>query len=246
MPEESPGCGVVPFGPELYSRWRRSELGVRTEQLEHDLILKLAGPMSGWRVLDLGCGDGLLTSELKRRGVDVVGADASQSMLAAARQRDSDLVLCQARAEQLPFPDASFDAVVAVTILCFVKDAGRTFAEISRVLRPGGRLVIGELGRWSTWALGRRLRAWFGSPLWRHGRFRTAQDLRNLANHSGITPSSVEGAIYFPRWSWAARHLARLDRWLGPRTTVGAAFLALAAEKQAAAQGRDSPPAAGG
>jgi SAM-dependent methyltransferase len=221
----------VPFGPELYAGWRHSELGIRTERLEHDLILKLTGPVAGMRVLEVGCGDGLLAVELERRGALVVGIDASQSMLAGARHRDAELMLCQALAEQLPFADASYDLVVAVTILCFVEDADRTFRELSRVLRPGGRLVIGELGSWSTWAVGRRLRAWFGSALWRRGRFRTAGELKKLAGDSGLTPSDVAGAIYYPRWTWAARRFAPLDRWLGPRTTIGAAFLALVARK---------------
>lgn len=228
-------CPVVPFGPELYVGWRRSELGALTERLEQDLILKLAEPISGRRILDVGCGDGVLTVALGHRGAFVVGLDTSSSMLNAAQVRaardHTELALCRGRAEFLPFADASFDLVVAVTILCFVQDAGYVFAEIHRVLRPGGRLVIGELGRWSTWAAGRRLRAWAGSPLWRHGRFRTARELRHLASANGLIPTRLEGAVYYPRWHWAARHLARVDPWLGTRTTIGAAFLALLAQK---------------
>lgn len=50
----------------------------------------------------------------------------------------------------LPFADLSFDLVTAITVLCFVPDARRAAAEMVRVLRPGGRLVLGELGWYST------------------------------------------------------------------------------------------------
>ena len=57
------------------------------------------------------------------------------------------------RLEQLPFAAASFDVMVAVTVLCFLTDASGAVRKMARVLRPGGRLVLGELGRWSLWAM---------------------------------------------------------------------------------------------
>ena len=65
------------------------------------------------------------------------------------------------------------------------------FEEMRRVLgsteRPGGRLVIGELGRWSLWAAIRRVRGWLGSPTWRAARFRSASDLRALVQGADTT-----------------------------------------------------------
>ena len=145
--------------------------------------------------------------------------------------QDQGISLCVGRAEALPFADGAFDLVVAVTTLCFVDKGDRMFAEIGRALRPGGRLVIGELGKFSTWAARRRVKAWLGSPLWRHGRFRTPRELQRLASSSGLAPGPVQGAIYYPHANWAARRLASLDRWFSARCTFGAAFLVLAAEK---------------
>lgn len=230
-------CTEPYLGPDVYRRWRESELGAATEGLEQDLILSLVGDVTDCRVLDIGCGDGFLAVTLGQRGANVVGLDASQSMLEAARKRasdqETDVVLSLGLAERLPFADQSFDVVVAVTILCFVAEAEQTFAEIGRVLRPGGRLVIGELGRWSTWAVRRRIKGWLGSPLWRYGRFRTARELERLAKLGGLTPGPVHGAIYYPHWGLAARWLARFDKWFGKKSTVGAAFLALSAVKPA-------------
>jgi ubiquinone biosynthesis O-methyltransferase len=237
MSASEPASSLPDLGPEAYARWRTSEIGATTERLERQLILELVGDVSAKRVLDVGCGDGEFAVELAKRGAIVTGIDASTAMIdaakARAKQHDAGVVFRVAMAEHLPFPAEQFDVVTAITILCFVEDAAPVFREIARVLRPGGRLVIGELGKWSTWAAGRRVRAWLGSRLWRRGRFRTANELRNLAEQAGLVVESVRGAIYYPRWGLAARLLSPCDSALGRLTTVGAGFVALSAVKPA-------------
>jgi ubiquinone biosynthesis O-methyltransferase len=234
--EQSRACPRHPrLGARIYARWRASEIGATTERLERRLILELVGDVGGRKVLDVGCGDGELALALVKRGAIVTGIDASFAMIDAAewraKQHAAEIAFQVATAEQLPFPAGRFDVVTAITILCFVEDAAPVFREIARVLRPGGRLVIGELGRWSTWAAGRRIRAWLGSRLWRRGRFRTASELRALAEQAGLAVTGVRGAIYYPRWGCAARLLRRCDPALGRLTTLGAAFVALSAVK---------------
>lgn len=230
-------CSVAGL-PDSYSRWRRSRLGRITDALEERLVLDLLGPVDRLHVLDLGCGDGALASTLFRRGARVTGLNADPRMLAAARARAEAesvrLNLVRGRAEVLPFPDGAFDRVVAVTVLCFVRDADRACAEMARVLRPDGRLVIGELGRWSLWAAIRRLRGWLGAPTWRAAEFRTGRELRSLVEAHGLAVREVRGSIYYPPWGLAASLQARIDPWLGRRTTAGAAFIALSAVKPAA------------
>jgi ubiquinone biosynthesis O-methyltransferase len=229
---------VLPdLGPDVYAKWRASGIGAITEQLQRRLILTLLGDIRGRNILDVGCGDGDLAVELWRRGATVTGIDASPEMVEAARARAKregvDISFIVGEAASIPLDPERFDVVVAVTILCFVANAAPVFSEIARVLRPGGVLVIGELGKWSLWAAARRIRAWCGSQLWRRGRFRTPSELRSLANGAGLVPTVVHGSIYYPRWRWAARLLAPYDAALSRLTTFGAAFLALTAVKPA-------------
>jgi ubiquinone/menaquinone biosynthesis C-methylase UbiE len=230
---------IPDLGPEVYRNWRASSVGAITETLQRRLILELLGDVRGRTILDVGCGDGALAIELHRRGGIVVGIDVSSAMIkvarASARRQDgADIAFVVASAEALPFTAEHFDIVVAVTMLCFAPEdaaAAPVFGEIARVLRRRGRLVIGELGKWSSWAMARHIRARLGSRLWRQARFRTARELQALARQAGLVPGPARGAIYYPRWAPAARLLARWDPAFSRFGTIGAAFLALAAQK---------------
>jgi ubiquinone biosynthesis O-methyltransferase len=221
--------------PQAYRAWRESSLGAITEEIEQALIWRMAGPLAGLRVLDVGCGDGAYAVAAAQRGARVAGVDTSPQMMEAAQQRAIEqgvqIDLRVADAAALPFGDGSFDLVLAVTVLCFVADAHTALREMARVLAPGGRLVIGELGRWSAWAALRRLRGWAGSRLWRVARFRTAAQLRRLVEQAGLRVERMQGAVFYPPQATLARLLAPVDRRLGRATTCGAAFIALAAEK---------------
>ncbi len=231
----SPTEITTDLGPEAYSRWRASELGSITEMLEDRSLLDFIGDPKDRDLLDVGCGDGTLAISLSDRGAKVVGIDVSQAMIEAATQRaassKTDVSFHLGKAECLPFEAEQFDLVLAKTILCFVDDASDTFAEMARVLRPGGQLVIGELGKWSPWAVQRYIRGWSGSSLWHRAHFWTASELRSLAENAGLEVTDVRGVIYYPRSRLAARMLYRFDGKLGRLTTVGAAFLAMSARK---------------
>ncbi|HVA36517.1 MAG TPA: class I SAM-dependent methyltransferase [Candidatus Dormibacteraeota bacterium] len=227
--------GDEPSLAQAYSRWRASPLSEITERLEQGLIFRLAGDLRGARVLDVGCGDGTYALGAWERGAQAAGIDASAEQVAAARARvagaGAEVELLVARAESLPFADGAFDAVTAVTVLCFARDATAALHEMARVLRPGGRVVIGELGRWSLWAAWRRVRGMLGARRWRDARFRTAGELAALATGAGLRVERAEGAVFYPPITPPARWCAAFDPTLGARTTVGAAFIAVRASK---------------
>jgi SAM-dependent methyltransferase len=221
--------------PLDYAAWRESALGRTTERLERATVLDLVGPLGAADVLDVGAGDGAYGIALARTGARVTALDASLAALRAAvpRSRGSGerLRLVCADAQALPFEDGSFDLVIAVTTLCFVPAPGRAVSEMARVLRPKGRLVLGELGRWSAWAAWRRARALLRPSIWRGTRFWTASGLRRLVAGAGLVPGRVRGAVFHPPIAFAATALSPLDGVVGRATTIGAAFVALEANK---------------
>ena len=106
-------------------------------------LAEAAGIAVGHRVLDVGCGPGALTGVL----VDLVGpssvsaCDPSAPFVAACAERHPGVDVQQAAAEQLPWPDRSFDTVLAQLVLNFVSDRAAAGAEMMRVLRPGGSVA---------------------------------------------------------------------------------------------------------
>jgi SAM-dependent methyltransferase len=110
---------------------------------ERPAMLGLAGDVGGRRVLDAGCGSGVLSAALRDRGADVSGFDVSAGMVELARRRlgeAADLRIADLGGP-LPYADDTFDDVVASLVLHYLEDWGPALAELRRVLRPGGRLI---------------------------------------------------------------------------------------------------------
>jgi demethylmenaquinone methyltransferase/2-methoxy-6-polyprenyl-1,4-benzoquinol methylase len=101
----------------------------------------------GGHVLDVATGTGLVAAELRRRGFTVTGLDQSGEMLERARQRFGDSVeLVEGSAEELPFPDATFDHLTFTYLLRYVDDPAATLVELARVVRSGGTIGSLEFG----------------------------------------------------------------------------------------------------
>jgi SAM-dependent methyltransferase len=99
-----------------------------------------AGVTAGQRALDVGCGPGVLVSELLARlgAANVAAVDPSESFVAACRDRHPDADVRQGSAEALPWPDDMFDAALAQLVVHFMSDPVAGLAEMARVTRPGG------------------------------------------------------------------------------------------------------------
>jgi len=116
----------------LHHRWR-----------ERAADLARVGP--GTRALDVATGTGDLAIALARRGGDVVGSDFSEGMLERARAKNRDVRWEQANALALPYPDNAFDAATVGFGARNFSDLRTGLAEMTRVVRPGGRVVILEI-----------------------------------------------------------------------------------------------------
>jgi arsenite methyltransferase len=153
---------------ELEKVYSRRDI-LRRRALVHDAL----GAAPGDRVLDAGCGPGFYVAEtLERVGPSgsVVGVDASAPMLAVATRRcegHGNVEFHEGDVTALPVGDADFDRALSVQVLEYVADIPAALAELFRVLRPGGRVLIWDVD-WSTvsWQsrdperMQRFLRAW--------------------------------------------------------------------------------------
>jgi phosphatidylethanolamine/phosphatidyl-N-methylethanolamine N-methyltransferase len=167
------------------------------------LALDTLSPLSGKRVLEVGVGTGI-SLPFYAPDSEVVGIDISREMLAVARQRLSDCGcpavtgLVEMNAEQLGFADDSFDAVVAMYVASVVPNPEQLFAEMWRVCRPGGQiLVVNHFAsrQWFLRSLERSLR-----PLSRAVGFRPDMELDDFVAVTGREPVAIEPASLFGYW----------------------------------------------
>ena len=160
-------------------------------------------PRPGERVLDVGCGAGtaeLILAALQPGGVHFVGVDLVQSRLRDARHamRAQSVVaeLAAADAARLPFAPASFDAAFAVAVLQHVPRPRDVLANLRRVLRPGGRLVIAEPDNGA--------RYWFSEPASGHEAFARAAEFHSLLEEASADDADRSIGPRVPRLVRAA------------------------------------------
>ena len=156
-------------------------------------LLRLLETETPGRLLDVGCAGGELAALLAARGWRVQGAEAEPVLLEAARARGVDARAVDLDRTPLPWPDGAFDAVVAAEVIEHVVDTDHLLAEIARVLRPGGALIVTTPNLAS---LENRLRLLLGRyPMWMdvgvegagHLRYYTPRVLRHQLARHGLT-----------------------------------------------------------
>jgi SAM-dependent methyltransferase len=200
-------------------------------------LVDVADLHAGWRVLDVATGSGNAAIAAARLGCEAVGVDYVPALLERGRARAAaeglDVELLEGDAEALPFPDASFDAVVSVFGAMFAPDQERAAAELLRVCKPGGRIAlaswtpdgfIGEMFR----TVGAHVAppAGLRSPmLWG-----TEAGLRDLLGDR-VASLEVRERVHTFRFRSAFDFVDFFRRWYGPTTR---AFASLDADAQEA------------
>jgi SAM-dependent methyltransferase len=203
--------------------------------------LGLAAIPSGVRILDVGCGTGRWTRRFHELGLHAVGVDATPAMLILARKRATDSPLLAGEAHRLPIANAQFDCVTDVTVVQHIPRPSQpqAIAEMVRVLKPGGRLILMELIRgkgvhifprapqgWIELAAlhGVKLIGWFGQEFLLLDRAfaRVAQMARGRNGGRAATDSLAQVSSARPitgsrRAYWALRRVtAPLSAWTDP------------------------------
>jgi ubiquinone/menaquinone biosynthesis C-methylase UbiE/uncharacterized protein YbaR (Trm112 family) len=224
LEKEHPGAGVDALvnaywdmtpGTPAYQKARFTQY-VREGEARSAEFLALdvsVAPALGQHWLDLGCGTGDFSVAAARSGATVTGLDVAFRWLVVARRRASSAQIgvryvC-GNAERLPFPDASFSRVVALGLLEHCHRPWDVLAEVQRVLRPGGDVVIRTVNRYSllpephvhVWGVGYLPRRWAdryvrmrSGQRYQHHRPLSASELGQLMNRAGFRDVHVGAA----------------------------------------------------
>ena len=170
---------------ERYERWFEKHPGAYQSEVD---AVRAALPTSG-RGLEIGTGTGRFSVPF---GI-VDGVEPAAAMRRIAEERG--LKVLDAKAEDLPFPDGTFDFALMVTTICFVDDADLACREAGRVLKPGGSLVIGLVD--SDSELGKRYEAHKAeSPFYRNARFFSVPKLTQIMTNAGFENFSYHQTLF--------------------------------------------------
>jgi ubiquinone/menaquinone biosynthesis C-methylase UbiE len=217
-----------------YDQWCSTPLGGYVDRLEKQMLTELANPKPGESVIDLGCGTGIYSILFARQGLTVTGIDASGEMLNHARNKAAaqslDIEFLQGDLLSLPFPDNRFDLAICNVVLEFVSDPRRVLEEGLRVLRPGGRLIAGLIGKQSDWARNYEKRGQENpDSVFSQARFYTLEDIRRFSDRQ---PSQIRFGLYVsPAEFVSAEQAAELEQRRIGQQAAEAGFLAVRWDK---------------
>jgi 2-polyprenyl-6-hydroxyphenyl methylase/3-demethylubiquinone-9 3-methyltransferase len=164
-------------------------------------------PFSGLRLLDLGCGGGLVSEPMARLGFEVVGADAGEANVRVARHHAAGVGLridyVHATAEELASWGESFDAILNMEVIEHVADVPAFIGACARLLRPGGAMVVATLNRTlRSYALGvvaaEYVLRWVPAGTHDWNRFVRPSELARLLRDAGLELSELSGMSYDP------------------------------------------------
>lgn len=183
--------------PDRYNQWFETPIGRLVKRYEAELLRQMLRPQKNDYLLDVGCGTGVFTRDVLAVGASVVGLDISRPMLSAACKEFNEQIFSPilASMERLPFASGSFDKVYSMTALEFVDNARLAVAELSRVTKTGGVVVLSTLNSLSPWARRRRLKAQQGHSIFENMILRSPDQMRRLVPDGAV----IKTAIHFSK-----------------------------------------------
>ena len=187
-----------------YESWYHTPRGEWIATQEAELMRCLLAPAAGDTLLDVGCGSGHFSRRFAAYGLRVTGLDPDAAMVDFARWQDGAIDYLLGTGQTLPFSDAAFDYVTAVTSLCFIADPEAALVEMWRVSRKA--VCLGLLNRHSLLC---RRKA--GQGAYHGARWDTAEQVRQWARH--LSPPArlrVRSAVFLPSGNGVARGIERL------------------------------------
>lgn len=187
---------------------------------EFDRDLAAPAPFAGLRLLDIGCGGGLISEPMARLGASVVGADAAARNIPVAQihagEQGLDIDYRHSTAEALAAAGEVFDVVLAMEIVEHVADPQGFVTTCHDLLRPGGVLIASTLNRngksfmaaivGAEWVM-----RWLPKGTHDWAKFITPDELSALMRRAGLTPADQKGFVFNPvswRWSISDRDLS--------------------------------------
>ncbi|HOE69381.1 MAG TPA: class I SAM-dependent methyltransferase [Candidatus Omnitrophota bacterium] len=149
----------------VYDLQFQNKIGRYIDCSETFPLLELVRNLRGAKVLDVGCGTGRFLARFPD-GNTLFGMDLSENMLQAAQKKIHRAHLTVASATAIPFPDNSFDLVYSVRVIQHIRDQQRMIAELSRVCKPGGHVILITYNTWSLLNIYKHIRmSWLGRIL---------------------------------------------------------------------------------
>lgn len=176
---------------------------------------------TGLRLLDAGCGTGHHIADLRRRGFEVAGVDASKEMLDHARLNNPDSVILEADVDEIPLPDASFDIILSIEVLRHLPRSAKAISEMSRLLKPGGYCLVTAtpLLNLNAYAVINKIAhsVKIGDLAQHKQSFHTSARLRKEFSDAGFSSVDVRG-VYIGPVNWVGRIFpkglsAALKKW---------------------------------
>lgn len=177
---------------ENYDQWYKTIIGRHADQVETNCAFQLFEVRPGMRILDVGCGTGNFCIKLAHKGALITGIDLSEKMLTIAQKKAEkekvDIEFIKMDCQNLQFPDNFFEGVISMATVEFIYNPQKMIAEMFRVCKNRGQILIGTINRESDWGrLYQDPEYLKNVPVFKNAYFKSPEDLIKFRKDALIT-----------------------------------------------------------